>query len=225
MPRILKTVISTLLILLPLLIREMVDPLWRWPAIGGFALFVFVYNLWQFGPDRRFEKIREPTLNAQLNTKFREAREKLRPGQRLPFRVNVMQPGWTWYIWPRLKIVYAYGMERADPDYGLPWTKGRGLCWKVYQTGKVGWFDRGVDDPAQFGLKDRERQATQHVLAILSLPIRSAHRPLHPKPTAVLNIDALSAEAAQALREEKEALEAHNNQALVDLVAFVGLYF
>jgi hypothetical protein len=118
-------------------------------------------------------------------------------------------------------------MERTDSDYGLPWTKGRGLCWKVYQTGKVGWFDRDLDDPAQFGLRDRERQATQHVLAVLSLPIRSAHRPLHPKPTAVLNIDALSAEAVQALREGKEALEAHNNQALVDLVAFaesMGLF-
>ena len=195
MSRVLKAVVSTLLILLPLLIREMLDPLWRWQAIGGFVLVVFIYNLWQFGPDRRFERIREPTLKAQFNTKFKGAREKHRPGQRLPFRVNVMQRGWTWYAWPRLKIVYAYGMERTDPDYGLLWTKARGLCWQVYQTGKVEWFDQDIHDPTQFGLKDHEMQATQHVLAVLSLPIRSAHRPMPYRPTAVLNVDALSSEA------------------------------
>jgi hypothetical protein len=48
---------------------------------------------------------------------------------------------------------------------------------------------------------------------------------MHWKPTAMLNIDALSAEAVQALREEKEALEAHNNRALDDLVDFVSLTF
>jgi hypothetical protein len=48
---------------------------------------------------------------------------------------------------------------------------------------------------------------------------------MHYKPTAVLNIDALSAEAAQMLREEKEALEAYNNQALDDLEDFVSLTF
>jgi len=41
----------------------------------------------------------------------------------------------------------------------------------------------------------------------------------------VLNIDALTREAAGILKAQKESLESHKSQALVDLVSYVSLFY
>jgi len=63
---------------------------------------------------------------------------------------------------------------------------------------------------------------------LISIPIRSRHKEgkgPRRQVDAVLNIDALSDEAAKDLREQWDRLAADRNNELVELVESIGLYF
>jgi hypothetical protein len=222
MARFVKALASTSLVVVPMLIGEMTSSSWKWHALAGFALVVLLISWWfVFAPDVRFERVRKPTLDAALDQFFRTLKNKLNVHDRFQIRVNVMQPGGLVFR-KELRIVYSYNMERSDADYGIAWPKGKGLCWRVFQTGCFGWLDKRMLDPTEFGLEDPEVEKTRHLWAILSLPIRRANR---GKPVAVLNIDAISEEAADVLLKHQQSLLEHHNQPLIDLMNFVTLYY
>ena len=174
-----------------------------------------------FAPDRRFEAVRRPTLDAQFKRMFKTQLNKLKVDERLPFRINVMQPR-RGLRRRRLEIVYSFGLETSDPDYAITLLQGQGLCWQVFTTGMAGWFDRREHNPAHFGLSAADLQKTGQVWAILSLPIRRTGR---HAAVAVLNFDALSEPAADQLKRWKEEMETHQNLELVVLADFIGLYY
>lgn len=171
-------------------------------------------------PDERFEYAREPTLNMILKSAFRRQIKAVPEGQRLAIRVNVMEP--CLILGRRhLRITYDFGMMESDPDFGLDWPKGHGLCWEVFKSGRAGWYDRREHSPDRFMLTNVHKDATKDVVAVLCLPI---HRSKNRKRCGVLNIDALSEEAADFLKEQKRKYQTNENRELLDLVKSVSLY-
>lgn len=232
MKRISKALFASFVALTPFLVREIVtSPGWRWLWVGVFVVAVFAFHFWQFGPDKRFERVKEPSLALLWEKLFREAQEKVGPLERLPLRANVMQKRHDWCGRSRLEIVYAYNMRATDPDFGISWQKGRGLCWEVFTKGVAGWYDKKVHSPDSMGLYPEEVEATRHVHAVLSLPVRkpvdqSSERWRYRRsPIAVLNIDALSEEAAQDLERARQNLVNRTESVLVDAVDLVSVYF
>jgi hypothetical protein len=56
-------------------------------VVYGVALAaVVIQNLWEFKPDKRFEKIRSVGLQELFDGFFEDANSKVEAGQRLPFR-------------------------------------------------------------------------------------------------------------------------------------------
>ena len=160
-----KSTFATLVVIVPVLISEyaMNSGLWnKVHVISIFSLFIFISSWFVFKPDMRFLNIRIPTLNSTLDKKFEGIRAGLRPGERLPFRVNVMRPQGLG-PWKKMVMIYAYGMRPTDPDYDMILAGGRGLCWEVLNRRKVGWYDSECHDPAEFGLNAEEIAATRHV--------------------------------------------------------------
>ena len=101
-------------------------------------------------------------------------------------------------------MTYMYGMDQSDPDYGLEWRWNTGLCWRVFDSGQP-QFLKSPNQNKSYKMSKRNRLATHKVKAIMALPIRSAHKEddrLHHRPDAVLNIDAISDEAAKDLADQ-----------------------
>jgi hypothetical protein len=221
MSRLIRSLIATALVLGPLIVAEVHPGLVRWELIAIATLVAWVVDYFYIlAPDERFLLARAPTLNMVLKSNFRRQIKSLPDGQRLAFRVNVMEP--CWVIFKRhLRITYSFGMEQTDADYGLSWPKGHGLCWDVYGSGQAGWFDRREHSSDRFRLTDVHKEATKDIIAVLCLPI---HKRNDRRRCGVLNIDALSDEAADFLKEQKTKFRANSNRELLDLVSSVSLY-
>lgn len=203
---------------------------WHYHIYAFSVLIVFISVAWELKPDRRINKIRQADLDSRFQSLFENARNVLGSGKRLPFRVNLMVPQRAWFriFRPVLKMVYSYEMKRTDPDYGIAWRKGHGLCWVVYKTGRAAFAPTCDPQGTTYNLTPKEKAATAHVKAVLSLPVRTQHlkqgRSLTPKVAAVLNVDAISDSAAQELEGYWRRIESHENHPLVELADYAGLY-
>ncbi|MBD3673563.1 MAG: hypothetical protein HUJ26_08550 [Planctomycetaceae bacterium] len=206
--RFLKTSIAVTLSVVPLAIAEIENQNQRVVWITILGVVVFAINFFGFfKPDKRFESVRDPTLKRIFDEKFSTVRRALNKTQRLPFRVSVMVPIGCWPF-RKLKMIYTYEIKPDDPDYHMQLQQGHGLAWLVMENGKTGWFHREKHSSSELGLTDLEIEKTEHIIAIISLPLR---RKKKQKPFAVLNIDALQTEAADFLEREFEELKNHNN--------------
>jgi hypothetical protein len=221
MSRFFRSLIATALVLVPLIVAELRPGLVRWELIAIATLVAWgVDYFYILKPDERFLLARTPTLNMVFKSNFRRQIKALSEGQRLAFRVNVMSPCWI-FGRRHLGITFDFGMEQSDADYGLTWPNGHGLCWDVFTSGKAGWFDRREHSLDRFRLTDVHKEATKDVVAVLCLPI---HRKQDRRRCGVLNIDALSDEAADFLKEEKRKFQTNENRKPLDLVNCVSLY-
>ena len=197
---------------------------WRWLLYIFVAIVVFSYNAYELKPDLRFLKVREPVLKESFDAFFKEASDKLKEGQRLPFRANIMVKK-GWWFWQKLEIAHAYEMKSTDADYGICWPRQHGLCWQVFDKGQGQWFSKEEEESSKYGMTLQEQAKTDHVFAVLSLPVRSSHRNMHNRVDAVLNIDAITPEAAKDLQEIKTDWEQNQAIVVVDLVDLLRLYF
>jgi hypothetical protein len=221
MSRLVRSLVATALVAVPLIVAELRPGLVRIELIVIATIVAWVVDYFYIlAPDERFAFARGPTLNMVFKSNFRRQIKDLPEGQRLAFRVNVMEPGWNWAR-RHLRITYDFGMMESDPDFGLTWPKGHGLCWEVFNSGRAGWYDRREHSPDRFMLTNVHRDATKDIVAVLCLPI---HRTKDRRRCGVLNIDALSEEAADFLKEQKRKFQANENRELLDLVKFVSLY-
>jgi hypothetical protein len=218
------------LVIVPFAVREVswIPPWGKWTLTLAAAALTFVLNAWEFKPDKRIDKIRKANLDEKLDGIFADAIARVAEKQRLPFRVNIMVFRVRFGCWPVLAMVYNYGMKPSDADYGLSWRYGTGLCWHVRRTGRAAYWDRNVTTDGSVRTTKSQLEKTSHVQAVISLPVRSAHgkdgEPL-AKVRAVLNVDALSAEAARQLQDYWQEIAAGNNHPLLDLADYAGLYY
>lgn len=208
--------------------REITDSGYRFLIYAIAILVVGIQNIVEFKPDKRIDKIRKVNVDELFDGFFKNAAKTVRKGQRLPFRVNIMVKRRNLFLQRQLRMVYCYGFARTDPDWGLRWPYGCGLCWDVMRSSKPGWWSRSDDNNEIYRVPALVQQALDKVHAVISIPIRSQHvsdnqpdRKVH----AVLNIDALSETAASDLEVEWQNLQADNNKKLVDLAMALALYF
>lgn len=228
--RFLGSLLASAVALIGLWLGDLKDPKHHLIALLAYPTIIFLLEYyWLLKPDERFDTAKPPTLDFLFTNKFQAFLNKLGATERLGFRVVVLKRVLTvnrLCQWPphisELRIVYGYNLLNSDPDYGLRFKNGQGLCGKVLETGKIGWFDRSEHTDEQFDLNKDQKSATSHLFAILSLPLR---RDNTRRAHAVLCIDALTESAADSLRGWKNELHAQRNQQLVDLVAVVRMYF
>ena len=71
----------------------------------------------------------------------------------------------------------------------------------------------------------RNRPQTARIVSVGRIPSQPARRGMQSKVVAVLNIDAITAEAAKDLREENDAFRAGKHKALSDLANYVSLFY
>lgn len=217
--RVLQAALLGAMVIPPVWIESLTGKSWKWWIVGGYAVVVAGVHLWRLKPDRRFHRVRNPTLDNIFDAQFAKARKRVPPGKRLPFRATVMQSR-GFPCFKKLKIIYSYEMKTADHDFAMSWPRGHGQAWEVFENGKFGWFDYN-DKPNQFMLTPEEKEKTSHLFGVLSLPMKTQG----PNPIGVLNLDALSRPAADGLRRMKEALQNSSDKAMVDLADAVSLYF
>ena len=226
----LKAAIASFVVLVSFAAREATSSPHLKYAIYTIAVtIVFLHNRWDLQPDRRISKIRNVDLDTALKAMFAAAYTGLKEGERLPFRANLMMPGFTWYGRAVLRMVYAFEMLPAvDPDYGMEWPRGHGLCWNVYRTGRWAIAGPADQDAKLYRMSRREVELTRHIRAVLSMPIVSAHRkenaPLRRKVVAVLNIDALTDQAAQQLHSYSTEMDTNHEHPLYKLAAYAGFF-
>jgi hypothetical protein len=221
MSRLIRSLVAAALVAVPLVVAELRPGIVRIEVILGVTIIAWAVDYFLIlAPDERFARARSPSLNMVFKSNFRRQIKNLPSGLRLPFRVNVMEPCW---IWGRrhLRITYDFEMRESDPDFGLNWPKGHGLCWEVFKNHRAGWYDRREHSPDRFMLTNVHRDATKDVVAVLCLPI---HRKSNRRCCGVLNIDALSDEAADFLKEQKQKFVSNENRELLDVVRLVSLY-
>jgi hypothetical protein len=219
---------ATALTVVPVLIKQYSPPDASNIFLILYVVAVFLGSLKLFQPDRRFLLVRNPTLDAAFEKIFQQARNQLTNGERLPFRVHVMQPR-GFGRWKKLVVVYSFGSAPTDPDHGKTWSSGCGLCWRVYSTGKLAWYRKGEHSIAEYGIKNADAEATDHVKAVLCLPIRKPARVYPEKVSAkvvgVLAFDALTDDGANGLAEFLKGFTTNNNGGILDTVEYVSLYF
>jgi len=220
----LKAVGSTALTFVPILIKQYAGDHWAPWAFLFFGSAVFLSSLKLFKPDERFLTLRPVAVELAVKEALKDIEKK---GHRL--RANVYERRG---IWPFTELVplVSCNTHTPDPDHGKRWPRGRGLCWKVYRTGKFGICHKGVDDPKDFGMRDADIQSTEHVEAVLCLPLRrkirhSKDAPVSERVVGVLAYDALTPQGAKILQAQHDALRGSGNQPLLDLVDRVSLYF
>lgn len=232
-----KASLVTLLTIAPLVAREYWGSNLGPAGIGLIAVLAFVgYWKWVFKPDNRFEAVRTPGLDTLFAQAFSEF--AVRGGGRFPLRVNVYQcrgccfapwlcrrlPALCW-----LHVAYNWSGRPSDADFGKVWRSDRGLCGKVYQTGRVGWYRRDEHGTEEYRLDASDLEQTRHVQAVLCIPLRRA-RPkpnshLDPRLVGVLAIDALTTEGADFLEGLYDQIESQADSDLLDKAEVVSLYF
>lgn len=201
----------------------------RYVVYAAAVAIVFVHNIWDLKPDTRIEKIRDTDLDAALKTAFAGPLAGLGASQRQPLRANLVRRGRTWYGRPVLKQTYTlWWLEDYDADFGMAWPKGHGLCWHVYRTGIVDFTRTGEAATEKYRLSEDEARKTEKVSAVLCLPVRSAHakpgRWKNRKVDAVLNIDAVTDQAADKLEELYGQVLTDPEHPLRKVAGYAGLF-
>lgn len=218
----LKSLFATGVATVPVAIKQFAPAHWTGNLFVAYFLAVFAASLKVFEPDKRFLAVREPTIKAYFKAALREA-----PPDAIRANIYVARG-----IWPCRCLVplISYNANPAHADYGKKWPRGRGLCWKVHETGKFGLCRKGIHSPEIFGLKAKDISVTEHVEAVFCLPLRrkpknSSDDGVSGRVSGVLAYDALSADGANFLEAEHDRLVRNENKELLDLVEAVSLYF
>lgn len=221
MKTLLKSVAATFFATAPLAVKEVVGQNWSvyWAVIYG--LVVFATSLVVFQPDKRFLAVRDPTVKNYLKTALASAPPDM-------VRANIYV--FRWLPWPGLVPIISYNANPAHADYGKKWAWGRGLCGRVYRTGRFGICRKGVDDPRAFGMKPADIAATEHVEAVFCVPLKrpaksGSEAGVSSKVCAVLAYDALSPQAAEFLQIQHDSLVENRNRELLDHVEAISLVF
>ncbi len=215
-----KGVLATALTVIPVLIKQFAGPVWSIQLLFLFGLAIFFGSMKLLQPDTRFLTIREPTVRNLLKNALANAGPSIRAN------VYICRGFWRFrYLVP----VISYNANPSQADYGKNWRIGTGLCWQVFETGKFGICRKGVHDPASFGMKPADVMNTDHVEAVLCMPLRKlgsrGDDGISSKVSAVLAYDAISAEGAEFLQREHDSLLSVENKKLLDLVESISLYF
>ena len=227
----LKAFIASSVLAVGFLAREVTSGWWRLLVYAAAIAIVFAQNLWDVKPDRRVDKILKVQADLIFTSFFKSAKERVNAGERLPFRANIMVSRLTlWPLpWRRLEMVYTYATEPSDDDYAMSWPWPYGMCWAVLRSGRPSLFLKKAGPAGTYRITKAQAAATDVIHGLISLPIRSRHadsRGPRRRAVAVLNVDALSPDAAADLQEQFKKLKQVKEQSkLVDLVNAFGLYF
>jgi hypothetical protein len=111
---------------------------------------------------------------------------------------------WTW----------SKGFEPPNhKDAGLFLTRWQGIAGMAArdEKGKSVFFGQPGNPPARYGLLPWQVKKTSHLKGILSVPIlrKVSSQPQRFRCVGVINIDALTPEAAEILRKNETALTEH----------------